>query len=360
MRQESDAPVFVGSADDGDQIACACGSLLAARLHRNAIFNISFRCFRCREVTDGPVRPAGFPVDPSIWTFDVGEFHAGHQIIPRGVSITGTLAVQDRTAEVEAGLRRVAELDPQALPDFLRGLLGSRFDVAVERYRRGAASRTPPRRVHRLAELVVRTPELLRAGSPTPVELVVACTVFSFWSNDPAWEEMREAISDSTNYVHNLLTLTLAWHLLHQGQGIGLFHPPVRDHRIADLRWMVGAREVHVEVKTPACLQRSLADNSSPRTIDHVKTLSDALSGTSGQLNTADAGMVAIGSLGLGDLELDRLETAAGEVLARTARQRLMAIVLVNLHMVGSQAGVTIRVARNGAYDDNGDLRLAT
>src|SRR5690349_10704373 len=109
---------------------------------------------------------------------------------------------------------------PQATPESLRALvenvraiLGPTFDELQASYERGLLSRTPPRRPHRLMQLVEGVKLSAAALNENHrvldvvslVELEWTRRVLLRWKGDPEWPRIRAAFGSA--FEHTLLML---------------------------------------------------------------------------------------------------------------------------------------------------------
>jgi hypothetical protein len=225
-----------------------------------------------------------------------------------------------------------------ALADAVERLLGSDFARLEAAYRRGLRSSTPQKNAHRLVELAAfarEDAEAFRNAEPSlhleVLELDAAVGSLERWRHDPAVPELISSLTSATDVAHVTVTLVAASYMTDSGNAVELA-PPSGDKRTPDLRLHLGATtRVNAEVKVPQGLvQPDSLDQSTAITIVR-KALSNAGTGSGGQLNPERDAVLVVGATNLRQPQIDALEAAARVVATERPRDRthLMGILVV-------------------------------
>jgi hypothetical protein len=215
--------------------------------------------------------------------------------------------------------------------DELIALLGPEFDGVWRSYELGAASRTPPRHSHRLAEVLFKTrqwAQALREGSSVeyPAELADLRTTLKLlreWSTTPEWERIKKPLADGHHFRHDLSVLGLASFLQQHGHKVELVLPSP-GQRAPDLRVRSDQHGgVGIEVKAPTSLQ-------GPRTpIAHRQAMAiiessfkAASSGSRGQLRRGSPSMLVLAGFHLRPNDLQALLRSVDSSVERWTKYR--------------------------------------
>jgi hypothetical protein len=326
-------------------------NVLAEAVGEGDLWDLAFKCFECGGLSIGPLLPRGRPLP---WRSTV--------LIPPGnYMIKGTVAGKGQVVMVgQEGLDRAlkevgttfavevagssSELNAATLDGLVsrtKALLGDTYEILAAKHGRGLRASTPPKRPHRLMELVTAAEAAstsFAAGHPTVdpvaiIELHLTIGQLERWRNHPTWPSLLPSLKTPDEFPHLVVTLAAASFLTDAENGVELV--PVGGTRSPDLRLHLGARNaVAAEVKAPRELQRPPTPLTAETTFKIVgDALAKAGSSTGGQLAPGSDAFPIVGGFSLRDADLDVLEEAARRVLQQYPAQRrhVMGISIVSL-----------------------------
>lgn len=218
-------------------------------------------------------------------------------------------------------------------------LLGESLDDLLQSWKLGSSSTTPPRYPHRFLDLL----QWMRRASENPGNLiaddaaaVAAAEVsglmqtFDGWREDPVWPEFQSAFQDPRNFLHAVVTLSMASALRERHQRTELVASGVQGGS-ADLRMVVTEHDwLAVEVKTSLALSNRRTAIEFSEALKFVATqLRRPTKGGRRQLGEDRPSMLVIGGVGIDNATFKALGDAAGHLLERGRRRpNLLAIVI--------------------------------
>jgi hypothetical protein len=393
-------PAFVGIARPGiDWMCSSCDQVLLRSVYDRQFLDLLVNCPACNAVNGTQLREPGQPVAGRSVLIPPGRFRLGSAVEmgDKRALMVGQSAINGYVRETGARYGgRSASPPPAAAtelsPDWLRSmakqgieLLGDRYQNLDRSDRHGLRSATPPKRRHRLIEMISyaeQAASALEAGSGVDVtlngdilaELYATVDVLDRWRNHPAWARLVGSLESADEVRHTVMTLTVASYLVDAGNGLGIIDEDKSGGRIPDL-WVAPTflERLEVEVKTPQALW---APGGLPSASDAQalveRQLNRAGSTARGQINPEFSGIVGIGGfhLGLGGLEV--MEAAAIRVLDRQ-RERKQHIAAIGLFELTYETGVQVphdrtpqatftpamraKIVRHPGY--RGDLQIA-
>lgn len=352
-------PAFVGSFDPGiDWLCPRCSTVLVqGAAQEDQFLNLLFRCHSCDAIGGSPLRQPGRPLAGRPLLTPPGKYRLESTVdmSDRPVMCVGQQAIDGYVAETGAGQRAAgaADGDPSELtPAGLRGaaafvvkLLGDRYPRLVAADERGRASPTPPRRRHRLIELIDyaevaaslleqrRGAEQVELDGNLLSELFTTTALLRRWRNHPAWPRLVDTLASDTEVQHTVMVLAVASYLVDAGNGVGIVVDDAGS-RVADI-WTEPTllERLEVEVKTPQDLR---GPRAAPLEVAEAvkllgRQLKRAAATKGGQLSTDHSGIVAIGGYHLGAGSLDVLEASSKQILTRQGgRKRHLAALVVS------------------------------
>lgn len=252
-------------------------------------------------------------------------------------------------------------------------LLGESLDDLLQSWKLGRSSTTPPRYPHRFLDLLQR----MRRASEHPGNLiaddaaaVAAAEVsglmqtFDSWRDDPVWPEFQSAFQDPRNFLHAVVTLSMASALRERHQRTELVASGVQGGS-ADLRMVVTEHDwLEVEVKTSLALSNRRTAMEFSEALKFVTTqVRKPTKGGRRQLGEDRPGMLVIGGVEIDNATFQALGDAAGHVLERGRRRpNLVAVVIsktfaveptVEYGRVIVQFGHMSRIRSNPQYAGN-------
>jgi hypothetical protein len=314
--------------------------VLAERVAEGDLYDVAFRCGACGGLSMGACLPAGRPLP---WQKTVAVPPGNYRIVGtvegrEGVVLAASEAVDRALREIGSpigvSLGQNADLDADFLDSLVartKAVLGDAYlDLASLHQRGRRESRTPPKRPHRLMELMdaaEAAAATFRAGAPAidplaTVELHGMLQQLDRWRNHPSWPRLLPSLKNPEDFPHVAVTLAAASFLSDMGNGVELV--PAGDTRSPDLRLHLGARSaVSTEVKAPLALQRPATpiDTSTAAEILE-RAFKKAGTGVGGQLAPGADAVLVLGGFALRNADLAALQSAARELLRRYPEER--------------------------------------
>jgi hypothetical protein len=168
------------------------------------------------------------------------------------------------------------------------------------------------------------------AAAVAAAEVSGLVQTFDGWRDDPVWPEFQRAFPDPRNFVHAVVTLSMASALRERHQRTELVASGVQGGS-ADLRMVVTEHDwLEVEVKSSRALSnRSTAMPSSEALKFVTSQLRRPTKGGRRQLAEDRPGMLVIGGVEIDNATFKALGDAAGHLLERGRRRpNLLAIVI--------------------------------
>jgi hypothetical protein len=391
--QESAEPVFRDKWPDGIDLLCGCGQILAQSVWMDQLWNTSFQCFSCGQISLCDPLPPGTPLPAQTIVLSYDKHSVPKPIELNGLTVVGQAALAQRQREIgERGStfgnranyisetlssERLRQLATRA-----RELLGTDFFRLAESARLSRTSKTPsavPHGLMRAISLVNEAEQSFATSQPflnvdAWAELQALVALVDRWHGHPEFEVIRRGLV--YEYEHTLILLATATWLEDYGNGVRL-HPADSRARSADLRIGTGPRqEAYAEIKAP----RALNWPSNPltrHTAEEIvsRSLKKAGTGKGGQLKAGMPGLLVVGGFHLSDIDMDLLERASNAHLARATRlnihKSLMGIVLISVGARVKQRfsatgeaqtlmnrSFIVRVSRHPAYTGVAELRI--
>ena len=353
---------FVGNADPGvDWLCVGCGQILLGSVHERQFLEVLVVCPSCGAHNGSPLRNAGEPVPGRSLLIPPGRYLLGStvDVIDKPVMAAGEAAITAYVRETGArygdwsGAREVEigdEMSPESLRSLVRraiDILGDRYDSLDRSDRRGLASTTPPRRRHRLIEMIRYAEEAasaLETHNPESVieldgnvqaEFYTAMSLLDRWRYHPAWPRLARSLVSPEEVRHTIMTLSIASYLVDAGNGVGIVNDDRAASRIPDI-WVAATmvERLELEVKTPqAHWSPGVLPTASEMALLMERQLDRAGSAARGQIDPKHSGVIGIGAFHLGPGGLELLEAAARRVLDREGdrKQHIAAVVLFEL-----------------------------
>jgi hypothetical protein len=338
------------------------------------IWDLAFRCFKCKGISDAPSLPKGRPIGPCAFA-PYGVYRLSETVdIPLGGCLVGSDAVDQRSGERGSGLFVEEERAPVVMDEVelrrlvrrTKALLGDKYSILVESHRRGLLAKTPPSTQHRLMQLLGAVQAGITsfvAGQPAfdanaIGELHLALTVLEKWQGNPAWPSILRTLENATDFRHAVISLAAASFLIDSGNDVGIQEESTT--RSADLQIATRSNvTVGLEVKSPSALQgprEPIRADEADRIID--KAIRDAGTGSRGQLSPNRPGLLIVGGFHLQERDLDALEEASKRLLLRTGnwRKHIAGISVLSLGIYVDhvnpriEQALSIRISLNPQY----------
>jgi hypothetical protein len=364
--QGTPIPVFVGPCGEGSRYLCGhCLNLIARGVSERHFNDVRFRCFYCGKLSLVPARP----VLSKTVTGRPGQYVLRTPVTMGAASMVSEAAIDAWTARVEEvqGLfartgRRPTATERQALVDRIISYVEPAAWVPIAaRHARSLASPNAPKAPHRLAQLVFRVEEARDAWGASPsldkavAELELVTSLFGLWESDENWSILQRELRDAKNYLHTialLMTLALA---LNSGIPVNL-HFSADGGRAADLQGAVDATvTAAIELKVP----QELAYPPKPVTreaAEHIVAKARKRAGK--QIDRSGSNILVIAGFDLGRTDLDRLEAAAYQWLARKPRPHISGLLIVATCITNSPAPASLNTAAALRVIGNESARL--
>jgi len=215
----------------------------------------------------------------------------------------------------------------------LQELLGEDvYSEVLAKDRRGMNSKTSPVDRHPLARLIhgfspaihLALQEARPYIDPAVVaELHAIVEILQRAAKETVWEEIRSTCSTAHDFRHMLIEFLTVEMLERTFRRVLPVLSTTNEKREPDLKLDLQP-PMHLEVKVPQRLVRTLADTSE-LDADHATDLVDRLTrsaiGSSGQIRADRPGMLAIGGFNLVGEEVQRLEASATAYMARRGQR---------------------------------------
>lgn len=319
---------------------------MAEAVIENQFFDFGVVCAHCGELGKFADLPPGKPL-PAFKTvmLNHGQYRLTATIDTReDVVVAGEDAINRRAREVgQRDTSATSELSEALLRTMAvdaRALLGDAYEKLAAAHARGKQSKTPPKTVHRLLELIdaaEAAADSFAADAPeidadAIAELHSALGVFDRWKNDPCWSSIRASIATPSEFLHSVVLLVATSYLTDAGNGVELVRA-TGERRLPDLRIYTDAQTfVNTELKTPGALNRP----ERPLTIDEARQIVEAQISSAGtgpgkQLDPEHPGLLIIGGFGLRAADRTVLKAAARQELQRRPRQHILGIAIVSV-----------------------------
>ena len=336
----SDVVAFRGSGTGGADFFCGrCREfMLIENVPDGQIIDVKIRCPRCGAINSTRQAPTTGHLPLGVVLEGVHTLRTPVEAL-QGVVVASRRAYERFTPpsgdETRFMVGPGSFVDPRTMIGSLdtlrpraRALLGTKLDLITATYERGRKSTTPPKRFHRLAELLDRGIEKWPVSVVRMNELVRRASAGAFmigllerWKDHPLWNDLQFESPDQ--FDHTIVSLGALSLMRDLGNAVIL--NPSGGKRACDLGGFVGPKDVvGFEVKAPEILQQYPREALGPEQCIRVirKSLAKAGTGVSGQLAAGRDSVLIVGGFDISEEELDELKLAGEKEFHHYAAER--------------------------------------